>query len=40
MFKYNNDGGVNTPRLADRRHIVLHADQFLQIESYGVRVCD
>ena len=46
MFKYNRvgstiaDGGnqIIAPRLGDRIHIVLHADQILQIESLGVRV--
>ena len=40
MFKYNSDGGANQPILADRMHIVLVADQILEVHSHGVSVLD
>ena len=40
MFKYTSDGGANQPILADRMHIVLVADQMLEVHSHGVRVLD
>jgi hypothetical protein len=40
MFKYNSDGGANQPIIADRVHIVLVADQILEVHSHGVRVLD
>ncbi|MFM7984525.1 MAG: hypothetical protein ACKPKO_34885, partial [Candidatus Fonsibacter sp.] len=40
MFKYNSEGAANQTRLADRMHIVLHADQIVQIHSHGVSVLD
>ena len=46
MFKYNRvgstiaDGGnqIIAPRLGDRIHIVLHADQILQIEELRIKL--
>ena len=40
LFKYNSDGGGTGPRLADRMHIVLHADHIIEVHSHGVRVLD
>ena len=40
MFKYYSDGGANQPILADRMHIILVADQILEVHSHGVRVLD
>ena len=40
LIKYNNDGGIGAPRLADRMHIVLHSDQILEVHNHGVRVLD
>ena len=37
MFKYNAEG---QKILADRMHIVLHADQIIEVHSHGVRVLD
>ena len=31
LVKYYNDGGLNTPRLADRAHMVLRAGQFFHL---------
>jgi hypothetical protein len=39
MFKYNSEG-ADQRRLADRMHIVLHADQLIEVHSDGVRVLD
>jgi hypothetical protein len=39
MFKYNSEG-ADQRRLADRMHIVLHADQIIEVHSHGVRVLD
>ena len=39
LFKYNAEG-ANLTRLADRLHIVLHADQTIEVHSHGVRVLD
>ena len=39
MFKYNAEG-ANQVRLVDRMHIVLHADQIIEVHSHGVRVLD
>ena len=40
MLKYNSEGDANQTRLADRMHIVLHADQIVQVHSHGVTVLD
>ena len=40
FLKYNSDGGGTGPRLADRMHIVLHADHIIEVHSHGVRVLD
>ena len=39
MFKYSAEG-ADQIRLADRMHIVLHADQIIEVHSHGVRVLD
>ncbi|MFM7987252.1 MAG: hypothetical protein ACKPKO_48860 [Candidatus Fonsibacter sp.] len=39
MFKYNSEGAEQI-RLGDRMHIVLHADQIVQIHPHGVAVLD
>jgi hypothetical protein len=39
MFKYNSEG-ADQRRFADRMHIVLHADQIIEVHSHGVRVLD
>ena len=39
MFKYNSEG-VDQRRFGDRMHIVLHADQIIEVHSHGVRVLD
>ena len=39
MFKYNSEG-ADQRRFADRMHIVLHADQIIEVHAHGVRVLD
>ena len=40
MFKYNSEGDTNQTRLPDRMHIVLHADQIVQVHYHGVAALD
>ena len=42
-LKYNDKGTITNgsyPRLADRVHILLHADQILEIKDSGCSVFD